>query len=90
MPKPIAVLIAAACVGLAFGPAAAAAQDPQGLTLIQARAMDTDKDGKISKAEFFARSDDAELWRELDANADGVLDAAEQRQAVQARPLTVN
>ena len=91
MPKPIAVLLAAACFGLAFWPAgAAAAQDEQGLTLTLARAMDANKDGKISEAEFFVRSDDSELWRELDANADGVLDAEEQRQAIQAQPLTIN
>ena len=91
MSKPIAVLLAAACFGLALWPAGAvAAQDPQGLTLTQSRAMDANKDGKISEAEFFAQSDDAALWQELDANADGVLDAEEQKQAVQVRPLTVN
>ena len=56
--------------------------------------MDSDKDGQISEAEFFAQSDDAEswaeLWKKLDANADGVLDAKEQKQGIQVQPITVN
>ncbi len=91
MPKPITLLVAAGCLSLAWslaGPALAG--DAKGLTLTTARAMDSDKDGKISEAEFFTQSEDAELWAELDANGDGVLDAEEQRQAIQVQPVTVN
>ncbi len=91
MPKPIMSLVAAGCLGLAWSLAAqAVADEPKGLSLTAARAMDSDKDGQISEAEFFARSDDAELWTKLDANADGVLDAEEQKQGMQLQPITVN
>ena len=91
MPKPIMFLVAAGCLSLAWplaGPAFA--DDPKGLSLTAARAMDSDKDGQISEAEFFAQSEDAELWKKLDANADGVLDAKEQKQGIQVQPITVN
>ncbi|MDJ0943824.1 MAG: hypothetical protein QNJ30_10180 [Kiloniellales bacterium] len=91
MPKPITLLVAAGCLSLAWSLAGPAlADEPERLTLTTARAMDSDKDGQISEAEFLAQSDDAELWAELDANADGVLDAQEQRQAIQVRPVTAN
>lgn len=95
MPKPITLMVAAGCLGLAWslawslvGPAAAG--EAEGLSLTAARAMDSDKDGQISEAEFFAQSDDAALWAKLDANADGVLDAEEQKQGIQVQPITVN
>ena len=95
MPKPIMFLVAAGCLSLAWTQADPAfADDPKGLSLTAARAMDSDKDGQISEAEFFAQSDDAEswaeLWKKLDANADGVLDAKEQKQGIQVQPITVN
>ena len=91
MPKPITSLVAAGCLGLALSLAGpTVADEDKGLSLTAARAMDSDKDGQISKAEFFARSDNAELWAKLDANADGVLDAEEQKQGIQAQPITVN
>ncbi len=91
MPKPITLLIALGCLSLTLSlPGAAAAQDEKGLSLTTARAMDSDKDGTISEAEFFAQSDDAALWSQLDANADGVLDKEEQSQGIQVQPVTVN
>ena len=91
MPRLIAACAAAACLCLVAGPVLAqAASQAEGLTLEAARAMDADKDGRISEAEFFARSKNAALWQQADANGDGYLDAAEQTQNLQPQPITRN
>lgn len=89
--QPITLLVVVGCLSLVWSPAdPAAADDPKDLSLTAARAMDSNKDGQISKAEFFARSDDTALWTKLDANADGVLDAEEQKQGIRVQPVTAN
>lgn len=49
-------------------------------------AMDTDKDGKVSRAEFdAAHADKAGEFDSMDTNKDGVLDDAEQKVHMEGR-----
>lgn len=42
-----------------------------------AKAMDADKDGKITKAEYMKHSTDMAAWAKMDTNKDDVLDEKE-------------
>lgn len=79
------ILLVAGLTSTAF--AADGSPFPGGLTLEQARMMDADKDGRISKAEYRRQSEDMTAWSELDANDDGFLDQDEQRQSIRPAPF---
>lgn len=74
-------LISTACMLL--GVTIALAQAPsKELTYEKAKAMDMDKDGRITLAEFLSASSDLALFEKIDADENSVLDAGEIRKAV--------
>jgi hypothetical protein len=61
-------------------PVAAQEKSPDGVVAATVKQLDASNDGVITQEEFMAQHPDEELWKKLDTNQDGVLDAAEQKQ----------
>ena len=80
-----AMALASACVALGAAPAFTQDLGPSAAARIQQNAaavatmMDRNRDGRISKAEFFRHNAKGERFAELDADRDGELNAEEQR-----------
>lgn len=53
-----------------------------GLTVRMVQAMDTNRDGVITRNEFLSVSRDEALWTRLDRDGDGVLDKQELRRGI--------
>lgn len=86
----IATTVAAlACIGAMCSTVAAQQQETPGLTVEAARAMDANRDGRISQDEFLNESDDAALFAQLDTNADSLLDVDEIRSGIRVPVRTV-
>ena len=61
-------------------PVAVQEKSPDEVVAATVKQLDANNDGMITMEEFMAQHPDEELWKKLDTNQDGVLDAAEQKQ----------
>jgi Ca2+-binding EF-hand superfamily protein len=82
------LLLVFAC--LAASATVAAQQASPKLTVEVVRAMDSNRDGRITKAEFDRASGSADLFESVDVNGDGILDAKEIRANIRVRARFAN